>query len=224
MKLRLSLLVVLVGVMSTGCSRYFMQKDKFDAVKKVAVVSYTIDPHMLLGTASADDAKFNTAAKNVETIVKNMSGGEMVVVPAAEVMNNEKYKAMGKEAIDGYYTAKGMRILTEDSEQLNQATITPDTAKQLAEALGVDGVVLVHDSWGMEQYALGFKGRTRNNYSFTMFDKDGTKVWSDTVSGSSEEGFPLAAGVIATDVDNWVVNNNQSLEAAMVEAKKHMGK
>ena len=225
MKLRLSMLVAAVALLSTGCNKFFVVKDKLDAVKKVAVVSYVINPHIMLGTASADEAKWDVAAKNVASYVKVMTAGDMMVVPAEEVIASEKYKAMGKETVDGYYTAKGMRFFSDAREELEGALIPPDTAKALAEGLGVDGVIVIYDSWGLESYAFGFRGKTNNTYSFALFDKSGTKVYSDTIYGAkSEEGFALAGGVISTDVATWVLNNNQSFESALTTAKAKLGK
>lgn len=222
MKLRISMLAVVVALMSTGCSKFFVVKDKYDAVKKVALVQYAINPHMMLGTANADEAKFETAAKNTASFVKTMSGPAYTVMPMEELLANAGYK--GKDAVEGYYTAKGMKFVTDDTKAIEAATLSPDNAKALCAALGVDGVAVIYDSWGMETYAFGFRGHTLNSYSFGLYDKDGTKVWSDTIYNSaSEEGFPVAGGVIATDVATWVLNGNQSFEAALVKAKKNLG-
>lgn len=222
MKLRLSVIGILIALTFTACgSRFFVVKDKYDSVKKVALVQYTINPHIALGTASTDDAKWEVVAKNLPSFVKAMSGSNYVVSAPDEVLGNAAYKAAGKEHFEGYYTGKGMRVFSDVSDQVEAATISPEQAKALCAALNVDAVAVVYDSWGIDSYAMGFKGRTMNTYVLNMFDKEGNRVWGDTVTGSAEEGFPMVAGVISTDVPTWVLNNNQSFEAALATAKTH---
>src|SRR4051794_39921020 len=109
MKKSISLLAVALSFVFAACgAAFFVQKDKADAVKKVAVVQYAINPHMLLGPAAVDDAKFNVAAKNVETFGKEL-GNTYQVIPAADVLANAGYTgAGGKPQWDGYYSGKGM--------------------------------------------------------------------------------------------------------------------
>lgn len=83
---------------------------------------------------------------------------------------------------------------------------------------------MIYESWGIESYALGFRAHARNGYIMNMFDKNGTRVWGDVVWGTSEEGMGLAAGVIASDVPTYVLNNTQAFTAALKEANEHIAK
>ncbi|MBS1151057.1 MAG: hypothetical protein H6Q89_2755 [Myxococcaceae bacterium] len=223
MKLRFSLVLASIALFSTGCaSKYFIQKDAYTAVKKVALVQHAINPHFLLGTANADEAKTKTVEKNFEVITKEMAGS-YAVTPLAEMVANPAYTgAGGKAAWDGFYTAKGAAFFSADEDTLRAATIPADTAKKLCEGLGVDAVAVIYEDWAIESYALGFRAKSRNGYIMNMFDKNGVKVWGDVVWGTSEEGMGLVGGVISTDVDTYVLNNGQSFAAALKEANEHI--
>lgn len=223
MKLRFSLVLASIALFSTGCaSKYFIQKDAYSGVKKVAVVQHAINPHFLLGTANAEEAKPATVEKNFEVITKEMAGS-YAVMPLAEMVANPAYTgAGGKTAWEGYFSAKGAAFFSPDEDTLQAATITADTAKKLCEGLAVDAVVVIYESWGIESYALGFRAKSRNGYVMNMFDKNGTKVWGDVVWGTSEEGMSLTAGVISTDVPTYVLNNGQAFTAALKEANEHI--
>src|SRR5450755_2746323 len=127
MKIRLSFAVVFVLAFA-ACGRFFLVKEKLDAAKKVALVQYVINPHILLGYPNAEEAKTEIAAKNVEAFGKEM-GNIFQVVPSAELMAMPTYTAAGKPAVDGWYAAEGMRFF--DEETLSDGTLTPDTAKKL---------------------------------------------------------------------------------------------
>lgn len=223
MILRHFAVVAVLALFSTGCaSRFFIQKDAYAGVKKVALVQVAINPHFLLGTANADEAKWDTAAKDWEVFTKEMAGS-FAVMPLAEMIANPAYTgAGGKASWDGFYTAKGAMFFSPDEDTLRAGTLTPDVAKKLCEGLGVDGVASVYESWAIESYALGFRAHSRNGYVINLYDKNGTRVWGDVVWGTSEEGMGLTGGVISTDVATYVLNNGQSFTAALAAANKHI--
>jgi hypothetical protein len=224
MKTRFAALISVVALVGSACgAAFFVAKDKTDAVKKVALVQYAINPHILLGPAAVDDAKFNIAAKNVETFGKEL-GNTYQIIPAADVLANAGYTgAGGKPAWDGYYSGKGMHYFSADEDSLTQATLPPDVAKKLCEALGVDGVVAVYDSWGVQTFAMGFQGHSLPSYTINMFDKDGNRVWGGQVSGESETSFATPGGVISTDVEVWTKANNESFTVALSQVKTNIG-
>ncbi len=223
MKVRYSLLLASIALFSTGCaSKYFIQKDAYSGVKKVALVQHVINPRMLLGTANSEEAKTGTAEKDFEVLSKEMASS-YAVTPLAEMVANPAYTgAGGKTAWEGYYSAKGAAFFSADEDTLKAATIPAETAKKLCEGLGVDAVAVIYESWDVDPYALGFRAHSKNGYIINMFDKNGTKVWGDVVWGTSEEGMPMAAGVIATDVPTYVLNNTQAFTVALQEANKHI--
>ncbi len=223
--IRHSLVLASIALFSTGCaSKYFIQKDAYSGIKKVALVQHAINPHFLMGTANAEEAKTGTVEKNYEVMGKEMASSYSVV-PLAEMTANPAYTgAGGKAAWDGFYSAKGAMYFSADEDSLRAATIPADTAKKLCEGLGVDAVAVIYESWGIESYALGFRAKSRNGYVMNMFDKNGTKVWGDVVWGTSEEGMGLAAGIISTDVATLVLNNGQAFTAALKEANEHIAK
>lgn len=223
MKLLNAVLVASIALFSTGCAKaYFIQKDAYTGVKKVALVQHAINPHFLLGTANSDEAKLGTAEKDFEVLGKEMAAS-YAVTPLAEMVANPAYTgAGGKAAWEGYYSAKGAAFFSADEDTLQAATIPAETAKKLCEGLGVDAVAVIYESWGIESYALGFRAKSRNGYVMNMFDKNGTKVWGDVVWGTSEEGMALTAGVISTDVPTYVMNNQQAFTAALKEANDHI--
>jgi hypothetical protein len=213
-----SVVAVAVLFAATGCSRFFVQKDAYLAVKRVAVVQHAINPHLLLGSANVPEAKTQTAEENVKTFVKEFTGGTYEVVSLDELKANAAYKAVGTATLDGYYTAPGMRFVTGE-ETVEEATLTPDQAKKLAEDLKVDAVAVVYESWGTAPYALGFKAKAYSTFVVNMYDKTGIRVWGDVAAGESEEGMATPGGIIATELSNLVLNFNQSYAAALTSMK-----
>lgn len=205
----------------TGCSRFFIQKDAYATVKRAALVQYAINPHMLMGTANADEARWNTAAGAYQVLAKEL-GASWQLMPLAEMLANPGYAASGGHPMSGFETAKGALFFSRDARDLQSATLDPQTAQALCAALNVDAVIAIHDSWGQQQYAMGFRAQSSNLYTVAMYDKTGAKVWSDMVGGNSEEGMSLTFGVISTDVPTYVLNNLQAFTAAVRSLKAHL--
>ena len=224
MKIRNSLLVVLVAVSFVGCgSKYFMLKDAYTPVKKVALVQYAINPHFVLGTPSSDEARITSATQAWDTYTKVMAN-QYQVMPFAEMSANAAYTgAGGKAAWDGYYTAKGAQFFSADTDTLEAATIPADTAKKLAEALGADGVLVVYEGWGISQFAMGFKGHSNNAYVINLFDKTGARVWGDVVWGEADgDGFATPGGVVSCDLPTYLSDNSKAMTVALTEAQAHI--
>ncbi|MBJ6759338.1 hypothetical protein JGU66_01100 [Myxococcaceae bacterium JPH2] len=215
------MLVLVVLLASTGCSHFFVQKDAYLAVKKVAVVQHAINPHLLLGSANVPEAKTQTAEANVKTFVQVFTGGRYEVVPLDVLKAQAAYAAAGLPSLDGYYTAPGMRFVT-GPQAVESATLTPDLAKKLAEDLGVDAVAVVYESWGLAPYALGFKAKSLSTFVINMYDRNGVRVWGDVASGESDEGMATPGGIIATELTNLVLNFNQSYSVALTTMKNRL--
>lgn len=212
---RIPFLLLFVALTITGCSRFFIQKDAYATVKRAALVQYAINPHMLLGTPNADEAKFNTAAAAYDVLGKELSGS-FQLMPLGEMLNNPGYAASGGHApSDGFHTAKGAMFFSKDSRDIQSALISPESAKALCANLNVDAVIVVFDSWGIQQYAMGFRGQSSNSYAISMFDKNGVKIMSDALYANSEEGMSLTMGIVSTDVPSYVMNNTQAFTTAV---------
>ncbi|MHB8873229.1 MAG: hypothetical protein ACYC8T_06035 [Myxococcaceae bacterium] len=222
MKRILSVTVLAAAMMATGCSRYFIQKDAYSAVKKAAVVQYAINPAQMLGTAMSDDVRMATAERNVASFLKEMNGKPYELMPLADVIANDGYKAAGKDAEEHFYTAKGMRFFSPDLGALMQATLAPDEAKKLCAALGVDAVVTMFDAWGQRSAGMGFQARANNTYYVNMYDKNGTRVWGDVVMGLADNSVAAPAGIIATDPESMIANHNEAFGFAMKDLAEHL--
>ena len=225
MKLRNSLVLVCVALLLAACgSKYFILRDSYAPVKKVALVQWALNPHILLGTANDETGRVTDATNAWETFGKLM-GNSYQVMPLAEMTANAAYTgAGGKAAWDGYFTAKGAMFFSADVETLEAGTIPADTAKKLCEGLGVDAVVGAYEGWGTQPGFGGFTSTSNNSYVMNMFDKNGVKIWGDVVWGQSEESFGTPGGIISADMPTWLKSNTQALTAALTEANKHLGK
>ena len=212
--------VVLASFAFTSCSRFFIKKDSFSEVKKAALVQYAINPHMLLGTVSSDEARVGTADANVKTFVEKMNGKPYEVMSLDEMKSKPGYAA-GKDKLEGYYTANGMRFFTDESGA-SKAELPPDVAKKLCEDLGVDAVAIAYDSWGQVSTAMGFKAKAKPVTFVNMYDKTGTRVWGDVESSESEDSMAAPGGIIATDVATVVKTFNQSFSTSMDEFGKRI--
>jgi hypothetical protein len=218
----LSFAVVFAALMGTGCGRYFIKKDAYNAVKKAALVQYAVNPHMLLGTPSADDVRNGTPERNVASFIKEMNGKPYQLVPTAEMIANPGY-VTAPDKLEGYHTAKGMRFFG-DSTAAQEASLTPEQAKKLCADLGVDAVIAVYESWGQVSRAMGFKAAVRSYFFVNMYDKNGTRIWGDLVSGESEESVAAPGGVFATDPESMMGLFNAAFVTATKELSAHLGK
>ena len=224
MKLRTSLVIVLAALSFVGCgSQYFMMKDAYAPVKKVALVQYVINPHIVLGTPANEDARVGTATAAWDIYAKVMAN-QHVTTPFADMTANAAYSgAGGKTAWEGYYTAKGAQFFSADVDTLESATIPADTAKKLAEGLGVDGVVVVYEGWGTAPFAFGFKAHSRNAYVINLFDKTGARVWGDVVWGEADgEGFATPGGVVSCELPIYLADNAKAMTVALNDAQNHI--
>src|SRR5687767_4833516 len=81
MKMRLAALFSVLTLILAACgASFFVAPDKKDAVKKVAVVQYAINPHILMGVVNDENAKLEVAKANVETFGKEL-GNTYQIVP-----------------------------------------------------------------------------------------------------------------------------------------------
>ena len=120
-------------------------EDAYAGVKKVALVQHAINPHLLLGTANADEAKTGTVEKNFEVLTREMASS-YAVVPLVQMVAHPAYAAVGgKPRWDGFYSAKGLQFFSADEDTLRGAIIPADTAKKLCEGLSVDAVAVASD-------------------------------------------------------------------------------
>jgi hypothetical protein len=223
MKLKLHSLVLFAAFFAlNGCSRFFIVKDKYDSVKKVAIVQYSINPQFLMGTPNDPAAKTEVAAKNIEIFTKELGSGWQVT-PIDEVVANPAYKSAGKPD-EHFYGAKDMLFFTDEYGALSQATIPPEKAKDLATALGVDAVVCIAEQWSVQ--SSFFNGNTVNTYYVNMFDKDGQRIWGDAASGmASEQTFGVPpGGAIATEIPIWVKANSESFTKSVALWRDHFPK
>jgi hypothetical protein len=142
------------------------------------------------------------------------------------VLANAGYTgAGGKPTWEGYYSGKGMHYFSADEESLTNATLAPDVAKKLCEALQVDGVVVVYDSWIVQYFGfMNLKAHTRPSYTINLFDKDGNRVWGGTLSGESQTELDTPpGGAVAAGVDMWTKANNESFAIALSQVKTNIG-
>ncbi|MBK7864398.1 MAG: hypothetical protein IPJ65_38510 [Archangiaceae bacterium] len=206
-----------------GGHRFFLAREKAEQVKKVAVVQYAINPHQLVGVAATEEAKRSIAAENLETFGRALAPTYQVV-PPVELLASPAYAgAGGRAAWDGYGSGQGMHYFSDSEDALTQAQLTPEVAKKLCAALGVDGVIAVYDSWGVEPFAMGFKGRAQGQYAINLFDRDGARVWGGTMSGVSDADFPTPGSALGAELDVWVKANNESFSVAVRALKSNIG-
>lgn len=218
MKLRLVAPLVVLAVFFTSCG-FMILRDKYDAVKKVALVQYALNPGMVYGTPSDDAVRDEVVTKNLDIFVKEL-GNNWQLIPPAELAANPAYTAAGKPTIEHYVTPKSMRIISEEGAR--NAELTPEEAKKLCADLGVDGVIAIAESWGVQ--VNFFQGISNNTYWINMYDKDGTKIMSDVVGGRSEQNFGVPpGGAIATEQVTWVKASGEAFKSGMEQVRGHLG-
>lgn len=212
---RVGLTAAVLVLMS--CGAFFVNRPAYNEVKKAALVQYALNPHLILGVTQSDEARQMSATQNVGIFNATPLGG-YTMMSLDEVKANAAYAAMGKDKEDGWYTAPGLRFLAEGRE-LDNATLTPDQAKKLCEALGVDAVIAVSEGWYSSPYALGFRTHLKNQIVINMYGKDGQKIYGDAVQEESNEGLGSPGGITAGDTAQVALNAKESFEAGLKAAR-----
>ncbi len=220
MNRRFALCVAIVASLAlTGCSRFFIVKDSYNAVTRLALVQYAVNPHIMMGTVNSDEAHFGVANANVKSFVDKMNGKPFSVMPIEEMKANPGYT--GSAALDGYFTAPGMKFFTDD-KGASKAELSADTAKQLCAALNVDAVAIIYDSWGQQSAAMGFQAKASPVTFASIYDKTGSRIFSDVVHSTSDESMASPGGIIATDVATVVKSFNEAFNMSLDEMVKHI--
>jgi hypothetical protein len=197
---------------------FHVVRPKLDAVKRIALVQYVINPHLTMGYTVSDNAKVIPATSDIEVFSRMLSERFQVMAPF-EVVSNPDYQALGKDKVDGWYTAAGMRIV--DDRHLKQGHIDREVAIRLCAALKVDAVVAITNSWG-EGLAGVFQATARNIYALSAYDTDGEKIWSDTVYGLSQHTFGTPPGGVISDDASWAQLQGEAFAGAVDQFKRHL--
>jgi hypothetical protein len=217
-------LVVAVAALSllSGCSHITLNKAGYEQVKKVAIVSYALNPSIILGTTNSEEARQKTVDANVKIVAEKLAGQGFEIVPVDEMKGGEAYKGIGRDKEEGYFLPAGFRAMAEGRDN-DGAVLQPDRAKTLCEKLGVDGVIAVSERWSIQAYAMGFRAKFISPLYVAMYDKSGQKVWSDMAMGESNDGITLApGGIVADSVENVVANASQSVSASVTKIKGNL--
>lgn len=196
-------------------AKIVFNKAAYDGVKKVAVVHYALNPSTLLGASNAGEVQKQVADANVKTLVEKLTGLGYDIVPLDEMKANEAYQKFAAEQ-SGFVTPTGMRLPAE-SKSWQQSVLAPATAAQLAEALGVDAVVVATENWRTYNRG-GFGGFVRVAFNSGLFvqmiGKDGQQIWADTAAEGSNEGLASVGGIL-TSPDGVQLNATQSVSASL---------
>ncbi len=216
--MRSRLAVAAAGLWVLSSCAFHVVRPKLDAVKRIALVQYAINPHVTMGYTLSDNAKTIPATADIETFSRMLSERFQVMAPF-EVVSNPDYQALGKDKIDGWYTAAGMRIV--DERHLRQAHLDREVVIRLCAALKVDAVVAVTNSWG-EGLAGLFHATAQNIYSLAAYDTDGERIWSDTVYGISTHTFGTPPGGVVSDDASWAQLQGEAFAGAVDQFRRHV--
>jgi hypothetical protein len=218
-----SLAVIVIALVSSGCaSRFYIQKDKYLALKRLALVQYGGNTGIQMGTANVPEAQTEIATTNYAIFVEKMNGHPYQVLPMSAVISNATYKSVGKAEFQGFYTAPGLRFLSTSEDAINDAQIGGPLAAKLCEALKVDAVAVLSERWALTPYAMGFKSYASPVIAVVVYDHTGARIFEDDAREDSQEGMATPAGVVSTDVKNLVLNFNQSFRASMASLQQHI--
>jgi hypothetical protein len=114
--------------------------------------------------------------------------------------------------------------LPAESKAWEQSVLPAPTAQQLAEALGVDAVVVVSENWGTRTRG-GFGGFVRVAFASGVFiqliGKDGVQIWADTANESSNEGLASVGGIL-TSPDGVQQNATESVSASLDKMRERL--
>lgn len=186
-------------VVFTGCVSSTFNKAAYDGVKKAAVVQYALNPSVILGTTNSAEARQKSADANSAQVAAKLAGLGFEIISLEQVKNTDGYKSLGSDSVKGYYLPEGSRVF--NTKDTRTAGLTPEEAKALCAALGVDAVITATENWSLQQRAMGFKGVLSSGLIVAMYDKDGVPVFKNYAQQPAEQSFPLAAGVVSGSVD-----------------------
>lgn len=242
--------ILLCMAMLTGCSSMGVRADraKVDAIQTVAVVGFAV-PHKV---ALQEESKIGGKISFIKNIVKNngnvleaanvsngakvapatfagfneemAKGSRMKFMSVGEVAANKKFAALlanYDESAKFSTTKNGMAGLPVI--QLKVGTEKLEFAQKAAEALGVDGVIVI-DFWSMKYKVVsGFSGgmytagdaKVESNATYNMFDKNGQSVWASSAYASSDITAKLEADEIQGDPTELHKNAGATIAVAL---------
>lgn len=196
-------LVVVAGILTTGCSANTVKKDAFAKPPRVAVVSVYGSAHELF-TNDAEDAKIvaDTAPACMDELRKSRN---VRFVPLNAVLSAKSYAAIKNNPSVFFQQLPGYKKFSPQDEKNN--------LQSLAKELHVDGFLILevdysrYRSGGVGIGPIGFSSeKPLASVSVSMFNPAMEVLWFDLSRQSPEDGsFGFSfVGFTATDYPKMI--------------------
>jgi uncharacterized protein YceK len=220
-----SLIVLLVvAVLSlSGCSGVAKHSGKHVDVKSVALVSVTVNNYKTFGWSMISD---ELAQKNTSELVGKLESSlskKWAVKPAKSFLGNKTYlnladENMGQGLVLAELGNQSFQIFSANKKQLIKGIMTPETAKTLCAALGVDAIVTFYSEWMVQtgKWVPTNKALTKNCIS--MYNKEGDKVFfgRKDVVGETTIGSAFSKTYVNQEtVSEWVNASKKGMDIVL---------
>jgi hypothetical protein len=222
----------LASLLIGGCSGVASNLAQMDAekkIKKVAVVSFSVNDWSGMTSSgvgsrySTQDMAIQRATNELLIQTENRLAAHWSVKKAADFADNKSYRQQTvQKTLSDYVPVVGgkpLGALTQESSELKKVRLTPEQAKGLCAALGVDAVMLVYSEWRIVTGNTVPISRAKTLNLFSFYDKQGERIFYRRVDklGTMVIGGAAVTASIANAkvLGEWTGTYQQALDVAL---------
>lgn len=213
--------------LASACGGSIHNKSALDAYRtnkaKVAVVSLTVNDYadiLKSGNMSSSDVDNLIDKKLGEmlTLTEQKLSNHFSVMPAADFGAQDSFQQLSSgtpfEVFRPEFEGKPMPIFASSRGELIKSQMTPDRAKKLAEALGVDMVAVVYSEWQTKTGGIVPTTKAVAKTVMSIYDKTGEQLYGmrrNQVGGRNVGAFNATA-INEDTISAWVDAYDKSLQ------------
>lgn len=219
----------LLAVAATACGGAPKMTAEINALKakkaEIAVVSMSVTDYggSLQWSNSENVAEVIQQKMNVMLeYAESALAADWTVVPAAEFVSNEEYKAI---SIGGIFEGRTpmyeapMPHFVDDRGQLVKTKLPPELAARLCETLGVEAVAVIYSEWLVVTGGMIPTSKPHTKNVMSLWDAQGRELFHGRrdITGSKTLG---ALGMVQVDentIDVWVEAYERGLDDMLAQ-------
>ncbi|HAD03911.1 MAG: hypothetical protein A2005_04855 [Desulfuromonadales bacterium GWC2_61_20] len=198
-------------------------------IKKVAVVSFSVNDWSGLTSsgvgsrASTQDAAIQRATNELLNHTEKRLSSLWTVKKAETFVGSKDYRRLTVEKILSDYVpvlnGKELGALTQESSELKKVILTPEQAKGLCAAIGVDAIMVVYSEWRIATGNAVPISRAKTLNLFSFYDKQGERTFYrrvDKMGTMVIGGADVTASIAnAKILEQWAGTYRSALDVAL---------
>lgn len=214
-------------VLASACGGAVHNRSALDAYRtskaKVALVSLSVNDYANIlksnNLSGSDvDALIDRKLGEMVTLTEQKLSNHFSVMPAADFGAQDSFQQLSSgtpfEVFRPEVEGKPLPIFAASRGELIKSEMTPDRAKQIAEALGVDMVAVIYSEWQVKTGGFVPTTKPLTKTVLSIYDKSGEQLYGlrkDQV-GSRNVGAFNAAAINEDTISAWVDAYDKALQ------------